>query len=105
MVTLRELVDYINSELDVGRFRDYCPNGLQVEGNARVSKIAFQQRDLVPEMFDVLGPAPPPDNPVDIHTTAGKAVVGEMASRETGDSRNQHLHTAPFERSIITVLH
>ena len=39
MVTLRELVDYTNSELDVGRFRDYCPNGLQVEGRQEINTL------------------------------------------------------------------
>lgn len=39
MVTLRELVDYTNSELDVGRFQDYCPNGLQVEGRQEINKL------------------------------------------------------------------
>jgi dinuclear metal center YbgI/SA1388 family protein len=37
---LIELRDYIESELAVGRFRDYCPNGLQVEGRAEVRRIA-----------------------------------------------------------------
>ena len=31
-----ELDTYLNQYLDVARFRDYCPNGLQVEGRARV---------------------------------------------------------------------
>ena len=39
MVQLTELVNYTNSLLDVGRFRDYCPNGLQVEGRAEVRKL------------------------------------------------------------------
>lgn len=37
---LTELHDYIESELDVSRFRDYCPNGVQVEGRAEVRRIA-----------------------------------------------------------------
>ncbi len=37
---LIELRDYIGSLLEVGRFRDYCPNGLQVEGKAEVHRIA-----------------------------------------------------------------
>jgi dinuclear metal center YbgI/SA1388 family protein len=37
---LIELRDYIESELAVSRFRDYCPNGLQVEGRAEVLRIA-----------------------------------------------------------------
>jgi len=39
MVQLTELVNYTNSLLDTGRFRDYCPNGLQVEGRAEVRKL------------------------------------------------------------------
>jgi dinuclear metal center YbgI/SA1388 family protein len=39
MVTLCELVDYLNSELDIGRFRDYCPNGLQVEGRQEINTL------------------------------------------------------------------
>lgn len=30
---------HLASTLDINRFRDYCPNGLQVEGRARVSRI------------------------------------------------------------------
>ncbi|MDH2915236.1 MAG: Nif3-like dinuclear metal center hexameric protein [Gallionella sp.] len=37
---LIELRDYIGSELAVSRFRDYCPNGLQVEGRPEVRRIA-----------------------------------------------------------------
>ena len=37
---LIELRDYIESELAVSRFRDYCPNGLQVEGRAEVRRVA-----------------------------------------------------------------
>lgn len=37
---LYELRDYIESLLEVGLFRDYCPNGLQVEGKERIQKIA-----------------------------------------------------------------
>jgi len=36
MATLRELVDYTNTLLAIGRFQDYCPNGLQVEGKPEV---------------------------------------------------------------------
>lgn len=35
-----ELELYLNNVLDIGRFKDYCPNGLQVEGRRRVNKIA-----------------------------------------------------------------
>ncbi len=30
---------YLASSLDINRFRDYCPNGLQVEGRSQVSKV------------------------------------------------------------------
>jgi dinuclear metal center YbgI/SA1388 family protein len=33
------LRDYLDTLLDVARFRDYCPNGLQVEGRERVQRI------------------------------------------------------------------
>ncbi len=39
MVQLTELVNYTNSLLEVERFRDYCPNGLQVEGRGEVRKL------------------------------------------------------------------
>jgi dinuclear metal center YbgI/SA1388 family protein len=39
-MVLHELRDYIGSLLDVSRFRDYCPNGLQVEGRQEVRRIA-----------------------------------------------------------------
>ena len=37
---LIELRDYIGSLLSVSRFRDYCPNGIQVEGKTEVQRIA-----------------------------------------------------------------
>jgi dinuclear metal center YbgI/SA1388 family protein len=36
MPALRELVTYIDTLLECGRFQDYCPNGLQVEGGREV---------------------------------------------------------------------
>jgi dinuclear metal center YbgI/SA1388 family protein len=39
-VQLTELTNYIASLLEIDRFRDYCPNGLQVEGRAEVGRIA-----------------------------------------------------------------
>ncbi len=39
MVALSELVQYTNSLLEVERFSDYAPNGLQVEGRTEVAKI------------------------------------------------------------------
>src|SRR5688572_6021864 len=34
-----ELDAYLDHYLDVARFRDYCPNGLQVEGRANVERL------------------------------------------------------------------
>ena len=35
-----ELELYLNNVLETARFKDYCPNGLQVEGRRRVNKLA-----------------------------------------------------------------
>ncbi len=35
-----ELEDYTGRLLEIDRFRDYCPNGLQVEGKIEIGKIA-----------------------------------------------------------------
>lgn len=39
MISLKELVSYTDRLLDVGAFKDYCPNGLQVEGCAEVVRL------------------------------------------------------------------
>lgn len=39
MVELQQLVDYCDELLQAATFQDYCPNGLQVEGRARVRRI------------------------------------------------------------------
>ncbi len=39
LIRLDELVRYCDLLLDVGNFRDYCPNGLQVEGRDEVLRI------------------------------------------------------------------
>jgi dinuclear metal center YbgI/SA1388 family protein len=36
---IKELLDYTGQLLEVGRFRDYCPNGLQVEGRRQIHKL------------------------------------------------------------------
>ena len=36
---LKQLVNYTRQILQVERFADYCPNGLQVEGKSEVNKI------------------------------------------------------------------
>lgn len=38
-MNINELVKYCDQLLQVGSFRDYCPNGLQVEGRSRISRI------------------------------------------------------------------
>jgi dinuclear metal center YbgI/SA1388 family protein len=40
-VLLGDIVKYCNKYLNVDSFSDYCPNGLQVESNKHVSKIAL----------------------------------------------------------------
>lgn len=39
MVRLEELVEYTDALLDTARFRDYCPNGLQVEGRREIATL------------------------------------------------------------------
>jgi len=39
VVTLQKLVQYTNDFLQINRFNDYCPNGLQVEGTGKVQKL------------------------------------------------------------------
>ena len=34
-----DLESFLASELDINRFRDYCPNGLQVQGRAQISAV------------------------------------------------------------------
>ncbi|MDQ5904593.1 MAG: hypothetical protein QG672_2187, partial [Pseudomonadota bacterium] len=34
-----ELARYLDQMLETARFRDYCPNGLQVEGRAEVRRV------------------------------------------------------------------
>jgi len=39
MAMLHELVNYADALLNVGAFKDYCPNGLQVEGRSQVQTL------------------------------------------------------------------
>lgn len=39
IVFRNEFASFLASELDINRFRDYCPNGLQVEGRDRIQHI------------------------------------------------------------------
>ncbi|MDH3949059.1 MAG: Nif3-like dinuclear metal center hexameric protein, partial [Gammaproteobacteria bacterium] len=36
---LKELVAYTNDLLEIDRFQDYCPNGLQVEGKPQIQRL------------------------------------------------------------------
>jgi len=36
---LNQLVAYLNTQLQINKFKDYCPNGLQVEGKSEVMRI------------------------------------------------------------------
>lgn len=38
--SLHSLVNWLDATLQPARFRDYCPNGLQVEGRAEVARLA-----------------------------------------------------------------
>lgn len=38
-MNLHELVNYTGQLLEVERFRDYCPNGLQVQGSEQIGKL------------------------------------------------------------------
>lgn len=38
-VTRAKLSDYLAEELQINRFRDYCPNGVQVEGREQIKRI------------------------------------------------------------------
>ena len=39
MIQLKDLLNYSNNVLEIERFHDYCPNGLQVEGKTKIKKI------------------------------------------------------------------
>lgn len=39
MVQLKDLLNYSNNVLEIERFNDYCPNGLQIEGKSEIKKI------------------------------------------------------------------
>ena len=39
MVNREELKNYCNTYLDIDKFKDYCPNGLQIEGSLNITKI------------------------------------------------------------------
>ncbi|MDM8546356.1 Nif3-like dinuclear metal center hexameric protein [Candidatus Venteria ishoeyi] len=39
MIEREQLLFYINNLLEIDNFRDYCPNGLQVEGKTQIKKL------------------------------------------------------------------
>ncbi len=39
MVFLKELVEYCDQRLNIGEFKDYCPNGLQVEASKEIRTV------------------------------------------------------------------
>ena len=39
MASLQELTEYLNTFLQIDRFKDYCPNGLQVEDKSEVHSV------------------------------------------------------------------
>ena len=39
MVSLKMLVNYCNTLLEIDQFKDYCPNGLQVEGRGEIKTL------------------------------------------------------------------
>ncbi len=39
MMTRHDLIVYLNELLESGKFKDYCPNGLQVEGKTEITKL------------------------------------------------------------------
>ena len=42
-VHLREVIAYLDSTLEIDRFKDYAPNGLQVEGVLEVDRIVTDE--------------------------------------------------------------
>ena len=40
-MSTQDLVDYLAKSMSVADFKDYCPNGLQVEGKRQIQKLAF----------------------------------------------------------------
>jgi len=39
MLHLRDLLRYLDDLLEVDRFKDYCPNGLQIEGRSQINRL------------------------------------------------------------------
>ena len=75
-----QLVKYLDELLQPAKFRDYCPNGLQVEGRAEVARIVAG----VTAAADIAG-------------TAARAGRGEGQAGEQKESREARLR--------LTVVH
>jgi len=55
MINNKDLEKYLNEYLNVGKFSDYCPNGLQIEGKSEISKITSgvsANQDLIDRAID-----------------------------------------------------
>ena len=55
MINNKILVTYLNEYLNITKFSDYCPNGLQIEGKSDVSKIiagVSANQDLIERAID-----------------------------------------------------
>jgi len=62
MATLKNVTKFINEFLEIDKFKDYAPNGLQVEGKEKILKIVtgvsathalIEAADTVTEMRDI----------------------------------------------------
>ena len=56
MTTLKALLEYTNDLLSIDQFRDYAPNGLQVEGRADVNTLVSgvtANQDLIEQAIAV----------------------------------------------------
>ncbi|WP_432772749.1 Nif3-like dinuclear metal center hexameric protein [Francisella salimarina] len=38
-MNFKELENYLNNYFDIAQFKDYCPNGLQIQGNRDIKKV------------------------------------------------------------------
>ncbi|CAC9533745.1 GTP cyclohydrolase 1 type 2 homolog YbgI [uncultured Gammaproteobacteria bacterium] len=55
MINNKELEKYINNYLNIAKFEDYCPNGLQIEGRSDIGKIisgVSANQDLIDQAID-----------------------------------------------------
>lgn len=38
-MNFKELENYLNNYFDIAQFKDYCPNGLQIQGDRDIKKV------------------------------------------------------------------